>query len=757
MIKIEHLTKIYTLNNNNMIKALDDVSFEVKDEEIFGIMGISGSGKSTLMKILRGVEPFDEGKIIINDITITPENYSEYKNYLKEKTAIHLQRSFGLWSKTALENIIHKLVGLKTGDETTTFIDDDIKEEYKDEALDLLETVGLKNKADHFAPVLSGGEKQRLVLARQLAKKPEILLLDEPATMSSPKIKKEILDTIKRINEKYHTTVILVSHQPEIQEYLADEIILVYNGHVKKIGKPKEIIEEFLSEEDPEYPIAKLDRTENIIKVRNLTKDFYLFKGGHVLTIEDVNFDINKGEIVSIIGPSGSGKTGILRMMGGFDLPDSGTIEIKFNNKWTKMDEYGENRMQIRKNMGFMHQDFSLTPHTPIITQIATKISPKLNDVFENAVKKAEEIGLSKESLDIIYQLTDLSRNEAINKLEKINLGPEILDILFPPINKKEVVEYITPIFEALDLPLPLLSREFAELSGGQKVRVAIASVLASNPEILILDEPFGDLDPVTLRIVANSLKKINEKFNTTIILVSHTMEFVKEVSTHSILIDDGKVVGDGKPEEVIDKFIKLNLQINSLDEHIKKYSLELLLPKNNIPSPSNWITLKLGDISSISTGNKDLKDNKSDGKYPFFVRSKEIKRIDTYSYDGEAILIPGDGKIGEIYHYIIGKFDYHQRVYKISDFDKNILGKYVFYYMQQHFLREAKINSAKATVDSLRLSTIKNMKIKVPEYEKQIKITQYLESIDKKIELTNKEIKLLKKYKKGLLQQMFC
>ena len=557
MIKVENLTKIYKLKDNNRIKALDNVSFEIEDDEIFGIMGISGSGKSTLMRILRGVEPFDEGKITIDDMEITPETYNDYKNELKNKTAIHLQRSFGLWSKTAVENVIHKLYGIKTGDETTADITD-IKDEYMDEALDILETVGLKEKANHFAPVLSGGEKQRLVLARQLAKKPEILLLDEPATMSSPKKRKEVLDTIKKIHEKYHTTIIIVSHQPEIQEYMAERIMLMFNGEVIDVGEPEKIISDFLKDEEEIYPIAEIDRTQPLIKVNNLMKDFYLYKGGHVLTIEDVNFEVNKGEILSIIGPTGSGKTEILKMLAGFEQPDEGSISMLLNDEWVQMNEYGEHRMQLRKNLGFMHQEFALTPHTPIIEQLAYKISPKTDDVYTYAKEKADEIGISEEALDIIYQLTDLSKHEALLRLEKINLSPEVLDLLFPSIKTEEIIEYSKPVFDALDLPLPLLTRQFIELSGGQKVRVAMATVLASKPDILILDEPFGDLDPVTLRQVANSLKKINEEFKTTIILVSHTMEFVKEVSTRTILINKGKLIEEGDPEKVTDNFIEM-------------------------------------------------------------------------------------------------------------------------------------------------------------------------------------------------------
>lgn len=165
---------------------------------------------------------------------------------------------------------------------------------------------------------------------------------------------------------------------------------------------------------------------------------------------------------------------------------------------------------------------------------------------------------------------------------------------------------------------------------------------------------------------------------------------------------------------------------------------------------------IKLGELANIQTGNKDLKDKKDDGKYPFFVRSEKIERIDSYSFDGEAILIPGDGKIGEIYHYINGKFDYHQRVYKISNFE-NVIGKYVYYFLEENFLREAKRNTAKATVDSLRLSTITNMKIKIPNITIQNKIVEVLSFTDDKISSLKNEIELNKEFKRSLLSKMFC
>ena len=204
-----------------------------------------------------------------------------------------------------------------------------------------------------------------------------------------------------------------------------------------------------------------------------------------------------------------------------------------------------------------------------------------------------------------------------------------------------------------------------------------------------------------------------------------------------------------------IDRKIELLEMKHKNYMNFKKYLMDFIF--TNKPLFNNeYEIVRLGKITKISTGNKDVKDKKDDGKYPFFVRSEKIERIDSYSFDGEAILIPGDGKIGEVYHYINGKFDYHQRVYKISDFNENVNAKYIFYYLQKNFLKQALRNTAKATVDSLRLNTLTDMKIELPSIEEQIKIVDILSLVDEKINLVGKDLENTKTFKKGLLQKMF-
>ena len=556
MIKVENVSKTYELDDGNSVIGLKNVSFEVKEGEILGIMGKSGSGKTTLLRALRGVEHIDEGSITIGDVSIDAGSSQFYYNKLKKVTAIHLQRSFGLWPETVRANVLRKLYSRKYFDESST--DFELAEsEFGEEADKILELVSLTHKSDHYASVLSGGEKQRLIIARQLAKQPDALLLDEPATMACPKTKQEILDAVKKINEELNITIVLVSHLPDVQKYLADRVLLMEEGEIVKEGTPKEITEEFMSGMAPIVDIENISTDEDVVDVKDIYKRFYLLTGGEVLQIEDINFKVQKENILSLIGPSGAGKTVLLRMLAGLDDSDRGEVLYNVGDGWHDIAIPGMGRMAIRSKLGFMHQEFALTHYATVLDQLATRLGYKNDQVVKDARARAERMGLGEELLDALYLLTDLQENEAKARLEQVGLAPDILGDLFPKFPETATREAVSDIFESLDLDLDILQRKSYELSGGQKVRVMLALILVSKPEFLLLDEPFGDLDPITLRTVTNSLKTISKKYNITIIMVSHNTDFIKELSNRALFMDDGKIIDDSENmDEIVDNFI---------------------------------------------------------------------------------------------------------------------------------------------------------------------------------------------------------
>ncbi|CAB0722149.1 restriction endonuclease subunit S [Corynebacterium diphtheriae] len=168
------------------------------------------------------------------------------------------------------------------------------------------------------------------------------------------------------------------------------------------------------------------------------------------------------------------------------------------------------------------------------------------------------------------------------------------------------------------------------------------------------------------------------------------------------------------------------------------------------------WESCILGEHSFVTTGSSDVQDADPDGIYPFFVRSQHVERSNKYLFNGEAILIPGEGRLGEIFHYYVGKFDCHQRVYRISNFE-DVDGKYVYWSMQHSFKDHAMQNTVKATVDSLRQPTITGFTFqKPPTLEEQQAIGAVFTRLDTLIAIEAKYIESLKQAKTALLQRMF-
>lgn len=205
-IKVENLYKKYS--ESEMI--LKNVNLEIEKGEVISIIGASGGGKSTLLRCLIGLEEIDSGTVVV------PE---------KNKMGMVFQ-SFNLFPHmTALQNIMESLI----------VVDKIEKSKAKEIALNLLEKVGLKERANFYPKALSGGQKQRVAIARALAKNPELLLFDEPTSALDPEMVKEVEAVIEELRNTSEITMIIVSHEIDFVNQISDRIIVMENGQVKEI------------------------------------------------------------------------------------------------------------------------------------------------------------------------------------------------------------------------------------------------------------------------------------------------------------------------------------------------------------------------------------------------------------------------------------------------------------------------------------------------------------------------------------------
>jgi len=190
----------------------------------------------------------------------------------------------------------------------------------------------------------------------------------------------------------------------------------------------------------------------------------------------------------------------------------------------------------------------------------------------------------------------------------------------------------------------------------------------------------------------------------------------------------------------------------------IKQAAIQLLLTgQTRLPGfQGEWKVAQLGDVAHIKTGSRNNEDKVPDGEYPFFVRSEHVERINTYSHDCEAILVPGEGRIGSIFHYIQGRFDVHQRVYAITQFRPEVSGRFVHLCMSFKFGAWAMQNTVKATVDSLRLPTFQTFEFSLPPtLDEQTEIAAVLSNMDAEIAALEARRDKTRSLKQGMMQEL--
>ena len=171
---------------------------------------------------------------------------------------------------------------------------------------------------------------------------------------------------------------------------------------------------------------------------------------------------------------------------------------------------------------------------------------------------------------------------------------------------------------------------------------------------------------------------------------------------------------------------------------------------------PEDWEVDKIDKLISITTGNKNTQDRIDDGAYPFFVRSQTVERINSYSFDGEGVLTAGDGVgTGKIFHYVNGKFDYHQRVYLMHSFGEKVDGYYFFVFFSNHFYDRIMSMTAKSSVDSVRREMIADMLMTLPSKEEQTAIATILSDMDADIQTLQQRLSKTRQIKQGMMQAL--
>lgn len=276
MIILENVNKIY----QNGLHAVNDVSLHIQKSDIFGIIGLSGAGKSSLIRLINRLEEPTSGKIYIENENILELSKSQLLEKRK-KIGMIFQHFNLLSSRTVEENIAFALEIAKWN-----------KKDIKSRVNELLQLVGLEDKAKYYPSQLSGGQKQRVSIARALANKPDILLSDEATSALDPKTTKAILQLLKEIQEKLGITIVMITHQMEVVKQICNKVAIMSNGSIVESGYIDEI-----------FSMPKEDITKELIAHVQDEVEFKYFKtkGRYIINVKFIGDKVEESIISKIV------------------------------------------------------------------------------------------------------------------------------------------------------------------------------------------------------------------------------------------------------------------------------------------------------------------------------------------------------------------------------------------------------------------------------------------------------------------------
>ena len=543
MIKADNVTFEYIRREEDgsvaeIVEAVKNLSLEIQQGEFIAILGHNGSGKSTFAKLLNALLEPTKGTITI-----------EGMNTGETEEVWNIRKNAGMIFQNPDNQIIGTMV-----EEDVAFGPENLgvpTEEIISRVAGALETVGMTAYSQQSPHRLSGGQKQRVAIAGVLAMQPKCIIFDESTAMLDPQGRKEVLQAAHILNQEKNITVLYITH--DMDEIIdADRVLVLHHGELVLEGTPVEV---FRSKEQlKEYGLVLPNMTE----LTERLKEAGIMIQNPVLRMEDLIREVNRLRPLHGTAVTGGGMQDrkIQKESNGQSNAQQamtdGLVLDQVSYEYSPKTIYAYQALH-QVSLTIAQGEFvAIIGHTgsgksTLIQQFNGLLQPteghiyyKGKDIYEKDYKRAQLRG----KVGLVFQYPEYQLF-AETVLEDVSFGPKNLGL---PL--LEIQQRAFQAIAAVGLEDTIYDMSPFELSGGQKRRVAIAGVLAMQPEMLVLDEPVAGLDPAGRRELLDMLKKLNED-GMTIVLVSHNMEDVAEYAKRIVVMNHGKIALDGDTTQV--------------------------------------------------------------------------------------------------------------------------------------------------------------------------------------------------------------